>query len=743
MTLKYLQGFETMADDSDFRAQNWQAAPVKYFVAPVPSFTGIAGTAVQFLSGGSGSASALAPGAASAPDLGYYNTGETVQSAWAAGGFTFGFAGLFNSNTELNFATGNGGVGNSSQACFDGTHYWAIGTNNVTGAYGVYFSTDLMNWSLSPSQPTSVTANSTLSYMGSGVVMVIGTNTASTSLMVYYTSNAGVSWTSQALGTAAASGVANGTGMATGNATYPHVVRLSISTASNIVAGGIYVGTLGGAMTEVLSIEGPVTIPSLAPIRKIGNLIVTMSPGQNNSIYFATASNVSLNSSGAWSTATQTTTTSVITDVNYIASTNIWVLSCAAGIFSFPNTGASGTPTASTGAITLTSRYTLSGSSYLSNVYLSGTTLVALGGLGLTITSTTGETWTQQGQHILPIGNGGTTIVPRSAGWNCTIYDGARYVLFADVFTGLIAVTPDLMTNYQAKYAQNPAQAVLTNFYGCVGIWSGTAPTTSGTWTANNDGFSIKAAAVSSGTRLVTLGHGSATTTALSSSVSAPGQHYYEIVATSAVGTTNTFNVSLYIDGTLVGTDPTVYSMGSSSSDTTSLLILTLDRSMNFVAYDDMYIDLNDGLGGSGPQGRVNIIVRRSETDVQNQWTKTGGTSNSLSVNQMALSSLSTDYVSSATAGNKDIYACSDTIPTGYQIRAVQMEGFFTNTGATPPEVTIGVSSSGTESDSSTTTLVGTTPNYVPFIVQNNPNGNVAWTIATVEAAEFVLTHVA
>jgi hypothetical protein len=52
MTLKYMQGFETMRDDSDFRLQGFILAPSAQRIVPIPSFTGVGGTSIHSLGAG-------------------------------------------------------------------------------------------------------------------------------------------------------------------------------------------------------------------------------------------------------------------------------------------------------------------------------------------------------------------------------------------------------------------------------------------------------------------------------------------------------------------------------------------------------------------------------------------------------------------------------------------------------------------------------------------------------------------
>jgi hypothetical protein len=184
--------------------------------------------------------------------------------------------------------------------------------------------------------------------------------------------------------------------------------------------------------------------------------------------------------------------------------------------------------------------------------------------------------------------------------------------------------------------------------------------------------------------------------------------------------------------------------MASSTTDTTSLLIIVLSRRNDFVGYDDMYFTVQDGTGVVGPLGPVNIITSPPTTDVSDQWVKTGSAaSNSLSVNQPAFSSQSANYVSSANAGDKDVYSSANTLPAGYTVKAVQVEAYFTKTSTSSPTANVGIVSGGSESDSANVTASGTSAVYVSQIANLNPNGNAVWNNAAAIAAEIALNHVA
>jgi hypothetical protein len=717
MTLKYMQGFETMRDDTDYLLQGWTrvSGPRSSFV---PSISAVAGTSMHTL--GTFTASAVAPGAAGATDPGYFNTGVTVNQAWLAGGFSFGAFAKVNGGVAA--AYGSGSAINCNQACFDGTKYWAIQYN--AGAYNVATSPDLINWTVTTAQPTALGAASSIFALGGGIIGVYGSTAASTSYTVYYTNNAGTSWSNYSLGTIT-SAVSDGVGISTGNSSFPHAVYSFAAT------GSLYVGTVGVSMASVATSSAASQNTVARPKITSGLITFIAANSSSGTIFSATASNASLNTAGAWTTATFTTVTSP-TDLAYNPTSNTWVISSSLGIHSFPNAGAAGTPLAPSGALTLTPRYSTVG---IQNVFWNGTQLVGIGLQGHIITSPDGVVWTEQGQHLIPVGTSGYD-------WRCSINDGTRYVLFSDATNGIVATTPDLVTNYQAQYVMESARASASNNYGIFGLYSGTAPSSTGLWTVTANSFGYNASVPSGGSMTVTM---SATVTNYATftvSTATTLSHYYEMVFTPVAGTANTFSVNVYVDGTLVQSYASV-PMAASTSDTTSLLIISLDRRGAFTAYDDMYFNVQDGVGLSGQLGPINIIARRPTTDVQDQWVKTGSAaSNALSVNQPALSSQSTNYVTSANAGDKDIYTSNTTIPAGYVAKAVQLEAMVARTSSTVATVNIGLISGTTEVDSANVALGANTATYVAQVYQMDPNGNKAWTNAAVVAAEMVANHV-
>jgi hypothetical protein len=729
MTLKMMQGFETMRDDSDLRAQGWVASPTLQPMAFAGSLSSLNGVSLRSI--GAGASNTGAPGASGVPDPGFFNTGITVNQAWQAGGFVWGFNAKLNGAVANSYGTSSSN--NQNQVCFDGSLYWAV--QKTGGAtYNVATSPDLKTWTTTTAQPAGGTGQgASIFYMGGGVVGVIsGAYNSTTGNLVYYTSNNGASWsTSVQMGTySSGSAPVEGIGFATGNSTYPHGIAFGTGAVmSNGTYGGIWIGNLATGMVQVANFTSLGFYVTGRPFIQNGIIVIN---SQGTQQFSATASNSALNTAGAW-TASTFAAIGNKGSLAYSPTANIYVIATSAGLYTFPNTGGTNTPVIQSGTITTTQRSSVAA---MYGVYWTGTQFVAHGASGYILTSPDGVTWTNT-SHVLPLAG--------AFSWTTSLYDGSKYVLFSDANSGVIATTPDMVSNYAVQYVMEGAEGnALVNGNGHTGVYSGTAPSpTTGLWTPTANFFGFALGALSSGNRqmnIINAGSGTEATRTLNG-VQANPIHYFELVCKAAAGA-NAFTHEIWVDGQPLYQGATGIVMGSGSSDTTSFLILCLDRFFTITGYDDSYFNLIDGQGLSGVLGIVNIVAQRGETDTQAQWVKTGGAaSNSLSVNQPALSSSSANYVSSSNAGDKDIYATTDTLPAGYTPKAIQNEAYFTKTSTTAPVVNIGSLSGSTESDSANATISGTGA-YVSQILEKDPNGNVALTSGAVNAMKFVLNHI-
>jgi hypothetical protein len=726
MSLKYAQGFETILDDSDIRTQGWIQSPVLRRNTTVPSATTVPGRSLALM-GTAGTAGTAVIGQSGTADPGFVNLGVTVNQAWTAGGFTFGIAGKFNSGALAVIGAGNSGTNNGA-VTFDGTLYWAV---RYTGTYSICTSPDLITWTATASQPPfALHANTTITYIGNGIVAVVGCAFISGgSMSIFYSSNAGASWTT-ITPDSGASNTLFGRAFPTGNATYPHGLILSSSNK-----GQLWIGTLGGTLSSIASGLTMGSNNQAATLRTFNGLLVqaVLNASSLCQIFSAPSSSSTLNTAAAWTISTSSANIGIPQDITYIASSNFWVIATSTGIWTTPASGSTSAPTFAAGTFTATQRYSAGG---ISSVWQIGSTLVALGALGAVLTSTDGLTWTSVGTRIISATSGNS--------WNAALYDGTRYIAFSDGTNGVVATSSDLQTGFFPTYVAENAESAGSAYVG-TGVWAATTiPTNGGTWTTAGS-LAMFAAAPSGGNRTVTLGNFAVGNIATASVASDNNTHYYEITATKDPANTNKFFVSWSIDNVQVfSSGSTSYLLGSSASDTTSVLVTNLSRTLQWTRFDDMYFTLNDGVANTlqGPLGAINIVALRPSTDTQAQWTKSGSAaSNALTVRATALSS-ATGSVTTSVDGAKDLYATADTVPANYRVRAAYVEGYFARTSTTNPTVSVGIQSGSSEVDSATTSIPSTNYTYLSQIVERDPNGNVSWTPTSIQSAKIAITKV-
>lgn len=748
MSLKYMQGFETARDDSDLRLQGWSVspqAPTTKKVTFAPSVTNVPGTSLRPVGAFQSSAASSATwGAAADQTWGYYNTGYTVQQAWNAGGITLGFGAKLNSNVPYYVSASYG------QGCgFDGTRYWGF---RRTAATNISTSPDLINWTDTPSQVSGAVA---MTYSSTSHVTLVTSNTGTNTTAINYTTNNGASWTSVALPvTPNASASTPLCPADTGNSTFPHVVPVVSNTSTGFQAG-LYVmvgNATTGSFSYVASTGGATQAVNavLTCGRLIGGSSGVVSVFYSGYGLMAVAANASLNTGGAWSSFSVTAASwtapgpsgDYILDISFLPAANRYIFATSRGLMFAANPGGTpGTPSPLSGTVTMTLAQSIA-TNPPSQLILVGSTMFAVTLSGAVYSTTDGITWTLVGSPLTNLSGGG---------YINYLYDGSKYVLFTTSSTGIIATTPDMVTNWQAMNVYEATDATATGLTGGVGsglvVSQSGAPSANGQFTVFNTygGFlHLFMAGASGGNRqwgiLDSVGNG---TTYLTGSLSATANlyHYFEMRYVKNSASINQFDVYMYIDGIQVGSKFTY--QFTRNIDTTGLFLIGFQRSGCFTAIDDIYVTLEDGTGLSGNLGQINIVAQRPTADVQAQWVPTGGSgTNASAVNQNALSSMATKNVSSSNAGDKDIYSSSDTIPAGYTAKAQLVETYFTKTSTTAPVVSVGLKSGSSETDSQQVSVSGTSATYVSVLSDTDPNGNQPWNTNSVKASQFVLNHI-
>lgn len=737
MSLVYMQGFDTMRNDSDARAQGLlaPAGSSTTLTLSVPSFTGVNGFALRPIVYASDDNTTL-PGASGATDIGYINTGVTVNQAWQAGGITVGAsATLYQSGR---FLPGNGAA-SSGASCnrvlaFDGTLYWAL------QATSVWTSPDLVNWTQTPSTPTAILGTtSSIYYMGSGVVMVTAGGSFQTNLTVAFTSNRGASWTTQTLFTQSTTYATYGAGIATGNPSFPHVIVVGYGTSTS--NHGVYVGTLGGTFTKVSSAS---IAFSGSPFCKLVNGYLIC--GAGGVLFSAKANDPNLNTAGAWTVTTGFSATMV--DMDFYPKANAWIAVDSRAtpfVASLVNPGTSAAPLPPTSP-TCTP---ISNNSFGCNVTIIGETCIATGGTttgssSLYLYSTDGATWNTK-FTVAPI-TGATYPIAFSGqyfGWVSAIYDGSKFIKIGTgsraTFPCIIATSPDGINNWQIVYCADQATGSQGGYAGFGFVTSTTAPQSGTAWQ-----IGTSRALINADSSLNLAVWGASTTTALTTvtGLTTPATHYYEITLTPVAGNPNQFTFTVSVDQQVKYTSP-AYIFGSSASDTTSVLVVTFPRSSRLSNWDDLYITLNDGNGLVGPLGTVNIQTLRPSSDAQAQWTPGGVTqsSNAQTVRSSALSQ-ALGYVTTSTDGASDQYSTADTVLSNYSVLAAKVETFVEKTSVSPPVVTVGLKSGEVEVDSPQITVNNSTYAMISQIVEKDPNTNANWTPTSIGAAKATVTKI-
>lgn len=715
MTLLIGEGFEGVRDDSDLRIRGW-VTNTRGFTAGISSFSGVPGTALRL-------ASRTTPytvqtnniGVAATTDFGWKPLGKTINQLWAAGGFVLGIGARFNPGIITKYSGTN-----SHQLIYDGSNYWAIQVSGTTAS--LVNSSDGINWSTVPT-PVSVTAATSVFLVNVGTVgfAVPGSGT------FYSTTNSGMTWTTTTLLVGGPSSFTINKAIASGNPTYPIVVNGSSTTVQ--ADTGLWAGSLGSsavtqleslASTSLSFVSGTIDPTSTYIVYGIDRTLL----GSQTIAYanpIATLGLLSL------VTSEITAAGGVVVGYNYFPQANLWVAATNQGIFSAPNIGTTTIPVFP-GNLTWTLRQTTG--SVCTCFAMSPTRIVIGTSTSGILTSTDGITWAQvpgTNADVDPLINVVWTGVQFLAttstlGWTLTSVDGLHWNVIA---------TAELTENSSANINLS-----VTAIYGCNAI-----NTTAGTLTAVT-GVGILPANVSSGNRNLSIITSQSTLSLGPISATAnAGYHYYQLVCTAtAVG--NTFNIGLFVDGVAVGGTATNQLLAASTTDTTLQAVVNLPRAGIFTTVDDLVVFTMDGEGVSTPLGSYNIIDWEPNTDVQNQWTKSGTQSSNAIAASATSAYNATGFVSSSVAGNKDIYTSASSIPNGYSVVALAVEAAMQAVTANG-SVQVGVKSEAAETDSATVTLIAGAGNtLVQAIVDKDPNTAAPWTQAAIVDADITLTQI-
>jgi hypothetical protein len=732
MTLLYMNGFDTSRDSPDFIAQGWLLDPSNGFPTYAPSTTGIPGFALTRYGTAQSDASAQL-GLAGDATTGMYSTGITSTDAWEAGGFIFGCSARFNS---LNFQWV---ANNFGQLAFDGSLYWAIVLMN-DNEFFVSTSPDLTNWTVTSGQPTagSLGSVSSIAFLGNGIIAIMGDNGATVDLNLQYTNDLGQSWTTILLGTATDPGAVFGYACETGNELFPHCAI--IGTTANPSSTGIFIGNVLTTM-DLATSGGNAPMSVKFKPRVINEFLIV----NGSTIFSANSQSTTLNMSSAWSNCTINGNQIELTDIAYVEGSNQWVVTASGSapfIQNFQNLGTQGDPIPPVGDVTFNAAFS---GSPMFGLAVTDSNVFAFGGSGNVAVeqSPDGINWSVAPEHIISptVGNG-------ISGYVGCFFDGSKFILPTSVgattVPQMIVATLDCVNDYRLVYISDVVPAETGGNRG-LGIFTSASEFTSGsTFTVQSGVAWLNAEASTSTVTLYTFISTKASGTPADAAAITPHvvpinqtlTHYYEIQAVSDITKTNRFFLSYYIDGVYIGSSINTEGLQTFAS---GFIHINVPASMNWTQFDDMYFALYNKEGITNPLGPINIIARRPTTDIQDQWTNVGALTNSLSVNQPALSSNSSQFTTTVTPGDTDIYTSNSNIIPGYSIAAISMEGNFAKISGLSI-VNVSVSSNNVEQFGTNFFAPGGVPSSIFTIFESN-NG-APWTSNSVVSSEFVLNKV-
>jgi hypothetical protein len=767
MTLLFMEGFETGSDVTDYTARNLENnylnGNYQCNSLAIPSRTGYPGKGL-YLRGGNGSYSASANypmAGANYPDFGMFQPNQSVYSLWQAGGFAVGFSAGFNAQNFIEIAPGE-----SQQLAYDGAqYYWAIYRNGNSGAWGVCYSTDLQNWTITVAAAPGINQNSTITVNGSGLnaTVIIGASGNISPPAAYYTNNMGLSWNILNAGS-----VSYRTPIYLNGAT---ALFVTVVAVGNTLSCPAYGTTWTGTPTQLTSIALAPTAATIGGFCKStgGYLIATSfsggssqfppTAGATSGLAFCSAS-ADPTVAGNWTNCPKLPFQIIDVAVfngNIIAAGygGIYTLSLASPTTWMPVQG-----------ITY-------GAWSAFSLAMSGTTIIATGQdcvntqLGAIYTSTDGVHWTKINRYFNAYALNANTAFDA---FTCSLWDGHQFIVTGGLNNGMIITSPDgydwevvYVTDYvESNPSTDSVMGFFTGTLSSANIWSpwnvaATAGycTMFGLWCG-----APGASGAPAGARQVEVVSVIANATVYGTSLSngfvnipaptiplgqQPGSsltHYYEFVATAVAGTPNLFTLTWFIDGqqqvTPVGWASQVYLAAPADRGTTQVF-LNLPRSGAFNVFDDIYLSNFAGTTNVGRLGPQNIFAITGKNVVQGQFSNTLGGTNVQTVNTEL--SNAEGYIYSATTNAEDIYSAQTTVPSNFLVKAVELDAYFGSQGQGKQVAgTVGIVSAGTAQNSAATVAGAGWQNRATLLTETDPKTGAAFTNAALNAVQLTVT---
>lgn len=748
MTLRYIQGMESVRNSTDFISQGWTTNTPTSGLRPfgIPS-TKIAGTqALRFESSSAASAD-LSPTFAGGNSSTQFNTGITINELWTKGGFSFGtrcgFRDTINSST-IGFqvpAFGTGIVNQSpaNRIIWDGTKYWSLRIDANQSVVTVCTSTDLITWTDTVAQPTLLPFS--ISFVN-GIVVVSCQN------FTIARTTTGTTWTNTAIFT----GVTN----------QAPVSNVVFANAKYYISSG---SNTAGSPPPVLTL----TSPDLVTWTQIDSFAATATNNVHPTLFFdpqrSRIFQLLTTNGGATDTFARVRSfnfsNAVTTNLSFSAIDRVGpssiavstVSGTAAIVVSLTNgqvffaTGAN--PTSWTGLtaaqVGLPSVTDTAHQCIAYDPTIDRFVIAAPAGAVAISNDNTGATWTVTNPISTTIYNVGTTYIN-----NKMIATGQSVMVGSGVIAnGVLTYGWDVKYWTETVVAANSGSSTFqgSSRLGFAAINSGGRSSFVGLMPSSAINTSTNTAAIAVSVNNTTSGADAGSETYSVSTLNK--YNYYELVAT-ATATVNQFSVQVVINGNIVSSSAFIVAIAP-TADTTSTLFLTLpirnsgvSALPSWISFDDMYLLDFAGTVNNTPMKDCTIIKDNPTGDVQAQFTKTPATAATNSVVASAASvSTASGQLSSQSTGAQDIYSVANTIDlSAFSVKAVAVEATFSNSTLASSTVKVGMLSGAAAVDTGTVTVPNGSSLFASKIQELDPNTAIAWTRTNAIAAQITVTKV-
>lgn len=215
---------------------------------------------------------------------------------------------------------------------------------------------------------------------------------------------------------------------------------------------------------------------------------------------------------------------------------------------------------------------------------------------------------------------------------------------------------------------------------------------------------------------------------------------YLELTLIANPSAPGQFYVVVRVDGDVVIQTPASYYLGMDTYITNPVFV-NLPNNGRMAAYDDLYAADFSGPTNRGNLGVCSVLSKLIDADVQDEWQAPAGTvSHAQLIGGTRSPTFNPEGIIAVEAPTTDVYSTAAIgVPVNTRVAAVRAEVWSERMSVTPPAVKFGLTTESGDLTSTATINTQVQSNSATF--EADAEG-MAWTPASVDAAEVVLTKV-